>query len=341
MTQPLTAPLESFPSPDLDAWHAQVGDALESLRRTTPDGGRKPLLATEGPGAGCQRTQPGWTVAALATPGAQARQALEEGAEVIVGPELVGQDPLDLGVYQRAGAHGVQELGYLAASLDEDLSAGARDRWLIFEVGGDLFEEVAKLRAARLLWHRVHLAHGAEQPPRASFLGLTSWRTQTRREPMNNVLRATTQAFAAVLGGVDALAVRPHEDTDAARRLAIHLQHVLAHEAHLGRSADPTAGSYLVETRTDELARAGWQLAREISAAGGMAQALEQGDVQWACEQSWRTRSEALLAGEAHLLGVNLHPAEDAPVGCGLVEPPLVSPFPARRDEEVLEGGAA
>lgn len=305
MTAPLLAPLSEFPTPDLDAWRGQVGEGLAAALSTAP----APECAATVPG--------GWSIGSLAAC---------EGAEVVV------EEPpaLDLAPYHRAGAEPVQELAYLVARLFPR-AAEAAELGAGFEVGGEIFEEVAKLRAARILWHKTLAAAGVQDVAMPELRATTAWRTLTRREPMTNVLRATTQAYAAVLGGADVVVVRPHEDTDSARRLAVQLQLVLRHEAQLGRSADPMAGSYHVEQRTDALARAAWERARELLDAGG----LDGARVARECEQSWEARAARLRAGEAQVLGVSLHPLEGAPLAD--LGQPGPSDLPARRDEEVFE----
>lgn len=304
MTAHLLAPLTDFPDPDLDAWRAQVGAGLAEALATAP--APEHLLDTP------RR----WRIGSL-TPC--------DGAEVVVDatPEL------DLAPYHRAGAEPAQELAYLVARLHPRAAEAATLR-VGFEVGRDLFEQVAKLRAARVLWHKTLAAAGAADVPLLELRATTAWRTLTRREPMTNVLRATTQAYAAVLGGADVVVVRPHEDTDAARRLAVQLQLVLRHEAQLDRCADPLAGSYHVEQRTDALARAGWDRAREILDAGG----LDTERAQRECDASWEARAARLRAGETHVLGVSLHPLEGAPLAdLGEAGP---SDLAVRRDEEVF-----
>ncbi|MDA1263480.1 MAG: methylmalonyl-CoA mutase family protein [Planctomycetota bacterium] len=324
---PLLAPLDAFAPADLAAWQAQVGEALESLRRQTQAGDRKPLLAT---GPSLEHSlirEPGWKVGAVAADDDQASAARDAGAEVIFAAE--DAPALDLAPYHRAGASPVQELAFFVAALHPRASEAA-SLSVGFEVGRDLFEEIAKLRAARVLWQKTLLATGADLVPLPELRATTAWRTLTTREPMTNVLRATTQAYAAVLGGADTLVVRPHADTEKARRLAIQLQLVLRHEGHLDRSVDPLAGSYLVEARTDALARAAWGHARTILEAGGLEPAFAREE----CDASWEAWAARLRSGDAHVLGVSQHPLEGAQVVD--LGDPGPSDLPARRDEEVF-----
>ncbi len=323
----LLAPLDAFPAACLAGWRDQVGETLESLRRQTEAGDLKPLLAA-GPNLEHQLAgEPGWTIGAVAEDEIQAAAAREAGAEVVLGP---GDVPaIDLAPYHRAGANPVQELAFLVALL-HPRAAKASELSVGLEVGRDLFEEVAKLRAARILWQKTLLATGADPATLPELRVTTAWRTLTTREPMTNILRATTQAFAAVLGGADTIIVRPHACTDQARRLAVQLQLVLRHEAYLSRSADPLAGSHLVEARTDALARAAWAQARTILEAGGLDPQLAREE----CDASWEAWSSRLREGRAHVLGVSQHPLEGAEVAD--LGDPGPGDLPARRDEEAL-----
>jgi methylmalonyl-CoA mutase len=159
--------------------------------------------------------------------------------------------------YHDAGAHPVQELAYALATGVHYLrcleAAGVEPQAAIdqvlfqFAVGRHLFTEIAKLRAARLLWARMATACGVEKPSPARIHATTSARTLTRRDPWNNLLRVTTQVFAAIAGGADAITSssfdaalgRPGAD---GRRLARNTQTILAEEAHLGRVLDPAGG---------------------------------------------------------------------------------------------------
>ncbi len=281
----LVAPLEAFPIPDPAAWRKRVGaEAARALG-----------LADEGQEAGVPvRANGAWRIAA---------EYDLEGVDLV----LEGPPELDLAPYHRAGANPKLELAYLVARLYPRAEEASRLR-VGFEVGREIFEEVAKLRAARLLWAKTLMAAGAEVVAMPELRATTAWRTLTTREPMNNVLRATTQAYAAVLGGADVIVVRPHEESDEARRLAVHLQLILRHEARLDRSVDACRGSYWVERRTRELAREAWDHARGILEAGGFDEQRAAAE----CESAWQQRAERLREGSEGVLGVNLHPLDGA-----------------------------
>jgi methylmalonyl-CoA mutase len=221
--------------------------------------------------------------------------------------------------YHDAGAHTVQELAYALATgvhyLRRLEKAGVEPQTAVeqvvfrFAIGRHLFTEIAKLRAARLLWARMAGACGLEESSPARIHATTSARTKTKRDPWNNILRATTQVFAAIAGGADAIT---NSSFDAAlgrpgadgRRLARNTQTILAEEAHLGRVLDPAGGSFYVEWLTVELARSAWTLFQEIESGGGMVESLGSGLIAEQVEKSWRQRRERLEEGIDAITGV-------------------------------------
>jgi methylmalonyl-CoA mutase len=249
--------------------------------------------------------------------------------------------------YHDAGAHSVQELAYSLATGVHYLrcleAAGVEPERAIdqmvfqFAIGRHLFMGIAKLRAARLLWARMARACGLEKPSASLIHATTSERTLTRRDPWNNILRVTTQVFAAIAGGADAItsssfdAARGKPGADG-RRLARNTQIILAEEAQLGRVLDPAGGSFYIEWLTTELARSAWTLFQEIETRGGMAQCLGSGLVAEQVEKSWRQRSERLAAGIDPITGVTdfAPAAEELPVRPDR-RPPAVVAAAARR----------
>lgn len=237
----------------------------------------------------------------------------ETGATVWLG---VSTEP-----YQAAGATAAEQLGVAlagsvellrrgeTASLDLEVVA-SRLVWR-FAVGRDLFLEVAKLRAARLLWARVATACGL--PQRRATLPIHAagaWRERTRRDPWVNLLRGTVESFAAVVGGADEVATLP---LDAAldgrgplgRRLAVNTQVLLREESHLERVADPAGGSYYLEALTDELAAAGWAAFQAIEMEGGLLASLQAGAIQARCAAAAEQERRALAVGKRPVVGVS------------------------------------
>jgi methylmalonyl-CoA mutase len=176
----------------------------------------------------------------------------------------------------------------------------------------DYFLTVAKLRAAREIWAR--LAHACQAPLAARIEARTSQRMLARQDAWTNMIRLTAAGFGAAVGGADAVVVGHFTDaiglpTAFARRQARNTQLVLMEEAHVGRVADPAAGSGYVEAMTDQLARAAWAQFQAIEAAGGLGAALAAGLVAREIEAANAARKEPKL------VGVNAFPPEkDTPV---------------------------
>ncbi|RRR70593.1 MAG: methylmalonyl-CoA mutase [Candidatus Viridilinea halotolerans] len=192
--------------------------------------------------------------------------------------------------YHNAGASAVQDLAFALASgvaylraMQErglDVNSVAPRMQFAFAVGAPFFIEVARLRAARMLWARIVAAFGGdEQAQRMHIHARTSAWTKTRNDAHNNMLRSTAEAFAAVMGGCDSLHVSPFDEVlglpDAfSRRIARNVQVILQEECSFGRIIDPAGGSWTVEKLTDAIAREGWALFQEVERQGGMVAAL-------------------------------------------------------------------
>lgn len=223
--------------------------------------------------------------------------------------------------HHAAGAHGVQELGYalatgvtylrwgLAAGLTVDQAAGQIG--FAVAVGSDLFLEIAKLRALRLCWAKVIAAHGGGADGQNTHVhAVTSPRTKTRRDPWVNMLRGTTEAFAAMVGGADSLTTRGFDaelgaSDGFARRIARNVQNILNEEAHVTRVADAAGGSYYVEKLTDELARAGWASFQDVERRGGMSEALRSGAIAREIAETHGARARAVAKRSAPITGVS------------------------------------
>jgi methylmalonyl-CoA mutase N-terminal domain/subunit len=179
----------------------------------------------------------------------------------------------------------------------------------------DLFEEVAKLRAARRLWHRIATQRfGAANPAaaRLRFFSGNSGTTLTAQQPLNNVIRSTVQCLGAVLGGAQSIHVMGYDEafqipSEEAVTLSLRTQQIIALETGVTRTADPLAGSFFVEHLTDEIeARAADVLAR-ITSSGGAVRAIEQGLPQrWITEAAYRTELE-VATGQRPKVGVNTY----------------------------------
>lgn len=221
-----------------------------------------------------------------------------------------------------AGATIVQELAYslaagveyLAAMTGRGISASRANQALAFtfSIGSNYFFEIARLRAARLLWARILTSFEVSPAEaRTTLWCRTSWWNQTIYDPYVNLLRTTTEAMAAASGGADALTVLPF---DAAYRpagefsghLARNTQTILKHEVWLDRVADPAGGSWYVEALTASVARESWKLLQQIEAKGGYQ--TNRDAIRDSVEQSRLARESAIASRRSTLLGTNQFP---------------------------------
>jgi methylmalonyl-CoA mutase len=180
--------------------------------------------------------------------------------------------------------------------------------------GADQFVTIAVLRAARRIWDRVLDASGVSADNRGQQIhAVTSRAMYSQRDPWVNMLRATTAVLAAGVGGADAVTVLPFDDAIGepdgfSRRVARNTQLLLLEESHLARVADPAAGSWFVESLTDRLAAAAWDVFQSIEAAGGIESALADGSVEAALEKAWVDRVSSLGTRRTAITGVSEYP---------------------------------
>ncbi len=258
-------------------------------------------------------------------------------------PQL-GSVNLSTAPYHAAGANAVQELAltlataaaYLRTLCERGLAPDLAATKLQVElcIGENFFMEVAKFRAVKLLWAQMTRAFGAGPAgQRLRLRARNGLRNKARRDPYVNLLRLTTEALAAVIGGVDCLTIAPFAEalggTDAfSRRLSRNLQLILQEEVELTQVIDPAGGAWHIERLTDELARRAWAQFQSIEAAGGMIAALEAGLIQAEIAAIAERRRIDLASGAAILVGVNRY------VNAGELAPPNHSePAGAVEDE--------
>ncbi len=226
--------------------------------------------------------------------------------------------------YHDGGGHAVQELAFVVATTVEyirellarnlTIDEIAPRLRLSFSIGANYFMEVAKLRAARMLWANVVAAFGGnERSQQLTMHGRTSAWDKTVYDPYVNMLRATTEAFAGIAGGVDSLHVSPFDEAirlpdEFSRRIARNTQIILEQESHLTRVIDPAGGSWYVEKLTDEVARKAWQLFQEVEKQGGMFKALQVGFPQAQVAQTAGQRAASLAQRRDVLVGINQYP---------------------------------
>ena len=226
--------------------------------------------------------------------------------------------------YHDAGAAATQELGYVLATGVEylralierglDVNLAARAFKFSFSLGGHFFMEIAKLRAARLLWNRIVEAFGGDEDAcKMSMHARTSSWTKSARDPYVNMLRNTTEAFSGVAAGVDSLHVAPFDEPvrppdEFSRRVSRNLQLLLKHECRFTQPIDPAGGAWFIEVLTDQVAQKAWEIFQEIEAAGGMAKALETGLPQKAVQAVADKRAQNLNTRKDVLVGINMYP---------------------------------
>ncbi|HET9641086.1 MAG TPA: methylmalonyl-CoA mutase [Allosphingosinicella sp.] len=227
-----------------------------------------------------------------------------------------------------AGATAVQELAYTLADGMEyvrvakakglDVDAFAPRLSFFFGIGMNFFMEIAKLRAARTLWHRIMHGFGAKSPK--SLMLRTHCQTSgvslTEQDPYNNIVRTTLEAMAAVLGGTQSLHTNSFDEaialpTDFSARIARNTQLILAEESGITHVADPLGGSYFVESLTRELADKAWALIEEVEAMGGMTAAVAEGLPKRRIEEAAAARAARADRGEDVIVGVNRYRLED------------------------------
>lgn len=192
----------------------------------------------------------------------------------------------------------------------EDVARGLR---LSLAIGPFFFMEIAKLRAARLLWARVIEAYGGKpETGKITIHAVTSGFNQTRYDPYVNMLRATTEAFAAVVGGADSLQVLPFDHLTGqanpfSRHIARNTQLILREESHLQELIDPAGGSYYLEKLTAEVAQKAWAAFQDIERQGGLIGALEKGYVQDLIAKKAGQRQADLARRKTILVGTNAY----------------------------------
>ncbi|MFL6843865.1 MAG: methylmalonyl-CoA mutase [Allosphingosinicella sp.] len=227
-----------------------------------------------------------------------------------------------------AGATAVQELAFTLADGMEyvraaqakglDVDAFAPRLSFFFGIGMNFFMEIAKLRAARTLWHRIMSGFGAKNPK--SLMLRTHCQTSgvslTEQDPYNNIVRTTIEAMSAVLGGTQSLHTNSFDEaialpTDFSARIARNTQLILAEESGITHVADPLGGSWFVESLTRELGDKAWALIEEVEALGGMTAAVRDGLPKRRIEEAAAARAARADRGEDVIVGVNRYRLDD------------------------------
>jgi len=247
---------------------------------------------------------------------------------------------VDASVWGDAGATATQELAFALASAAEyirALEALGVELYIIanhlqfqFSIGSQFFTEIAKFRAFRPLFTRLLMAFGADPAlgRTASVGASTGFWNKTLLDPHVNMLRATTEALSAVLGGCDRLHIDPYDGvsgttSDFSRRIALNIHTLMAEEFGFSSPIDAAGGSWYVEKLTDDLAHASWKIFQELERHGGMAICLKTGYAQELVAASQRMKSGRVATRMLPLVGTNLFPKpkEKAPAATCLMNP--------------------
>ncbi|MBU3543237.1 MAG: methylmalonyl-CoA mutase [Burkholderiaceae bacterium] len=223
---------------------------------------------------------------------------------------------------QEAGANQALELAFtladgkeyvktaLSKGLDVDDFAGRLS--FFFAIGMNFYLEVAKLRAARLLWWRIMKEFGPKNPK--SLMLRTHCQTSgwslTEQDPYNNIVRTTIEAMAAVFGGTQSLHTNSFDEaialpTEFSARIARNTQLIIQEETHITNVVDPWAGSYMMEKLTQEMADKAWEIIQEVEAMGGMTKAVESGWAKLKIEAAAAEKQARIDSGKDVIVGVN------------------------------------
>ncbi len=223
---------------------------------------------------------------------------------------------------QEAGANQALELAFtladgkeyvktaIAKGLDVDGFAGRLS--FFWAIGMNFYLEIAKMRAARLLWHRIMSSFGAKNPK--SLMLRTHCQTSgwslTEQDPYNNVVRTTVEAMAAVFGGTQSLHTNSFDEaialpTDTSSRIARNTQLIIQEETHITNVVDPWAGSYMMESLTQDMADKAWAIIEEVEAMGGMTKAVDSGWAKLKIEASAAEKQARIDSGRDVIVGVN------------------------------------
>jgi methylmalonyl-CoA mutase N-terminal domain/subunit len=244
---------------------------------------------------------------------------------------------------REAGSTAVQEvaftlgngIAYVQAAIDAglDVDKFAPRISFFFNAHSNFLEEVAKFRAARRMWAQIMREHFKARSPRSwmmRFHTQTAGSTLTAQQPENNIVRTAIQAMAAVLGGTQSLHTNSYDEalalpTEPAARTALRTQQIVAYESGVPQTVDPLAGSYYIETLTNEIEKRALEYLGKIEALGGMLKAIERGYVQQEIQNAAYEYQQQVDCNQAVVVGVNRFTVEEE------------KPIPTLRIDESLE----
>jgi len=225
---------------------------------------------------------------------------------------------------QNSGGNLVEDLAFTLAMASEymailtdkgiDPLTAQNAIMLTLASGPKYFMEIAKLRAARILWAKIAEAYGVESSKaKIRIRSASSEWNMTLYDPHVNMLRGTTEAMSSILGGADLVTVLPYDypngkGTLFSNRIARNVQIILREEAYFDRVSDPASGSYYIESLTDSLAEKAWMLFCEVESLGGFRKVFAEGWIQDKVEASRKKRTDRAASGQGRILGTNAYP---------------------------------
>ena len=229
---------------------------------------------------------------------------------------------------REAGSTAVQELAftlangkaYVKSALEKGLDINIFGKRLsfFFNAHNDLFEEIAKFRAARRMWAEIMKELGATDPQAMMlrFHAQTGGSTLTAQQPVNNIARVTIQALSAVLGGTQSLHTNGYDEalglpTEEAAAIALRTQQIIGFESGVTRTVDPLGGSYFIESLTNAVEAAAWDIIRKIDEMGGSVDAIEQGFIQNEIAKSAYDHQRKVETGGKIIVGVNAFESDE------------------------------
>src|SRR6266566_1521618 len=244
-------------------------------------------------------------------------------------------NPISISGYhiREAGSTAIQELAFTLRDGMEYVEWGVRrgmdvDEFVprlsfFFNAHNDFFEEIAKYRAARRIWHKVMTERFGAKSPRSWMLRFhtqTAGVSLTAQQPLNNIVRVAIQALAGVLGGTQSLHTDAYDEalalpTDRAALIALRTQQIIAEETGVVNTVDPLGGSYFVEALTEKMERGALDYFEKIDSMGGMVAAIEKGFPQREIQDSAYQYQKAVERGEQVIVGVNKYAMRDEPSG--------------------------
>jgi methylmalonyl-CoA mutase, N-terminal domain len=245
---------------------------------------------------------------------------------------------------REAGSSAVQEVAftlgngkaYVQAAIDAglDVDKFAPRLSFFFNAHSNFLEEVAKFRAARRMWARIMREHFGAKNPKSWMLRFhtqTAGSTLTAQQPENNIVRTAIQALSAVLGGTQSLHTNSFDEalalpTEQSARIALRTQQIIGYESGVPQTIDPLAGSYYIESLTNEIERRAAEYLGKIEVLGGMLRAIERGYIQQEIQNAAYEYQQAVDDGSAVVVGVNRFELEQE------------KPIPIQRIDETLEG---